>query len=126
MVKHLFCLFIIVFVSCSSQPEKIEQAFVETNHQPQQENTTASPNFSTQFFLVDSIDPKQGFGYNILVDGAIFIHQTSIPAVSGNSAFITKEKAELVANLVIHKLKNNIMPPSVSKHELDSLNILTP
>ena len=126
MVKHLFYLFFIVFVSCSSQPEKVEQTFVETNQQPQQENTTASPNFSTQFFLVDSINPKQGFGYNILVDGAIFIHQTSIPAVPGNNVFATKEKAELVANLVIHKLQNNIMPPSVSKHELDSLNILTP
>ena len=76
--------------------------------------------------MVDSLNPKLGYGYNILVDGVLFIHQASIPSVAGNKAFDSKEKAESVANLVALKLKNNIMPPSVSKEELDSLKILMP
>lgn len=126
MIKHLLYLFFIIFISCSSQPEKVEQASAVTNNQTQTEEPTATPNFSTQFFLVDSLNPKLGFGYNILIDGAIFIHQTSIPAMAGNNAFTTKDKAELVANLMVYKLKNNIMPPSISKQELDSLKILIP
>lgn len=126
MVKYLFYLFFIVFISCSSQSEKVEQPSSVTSNQAQPAVSGAIPNFSTQFFLVDSLNPKLGFGYNVLIDGAIFIHQTSIPAMPGNNAFSTKEKAELVANLMIHKLKNNIMPPSISKQELDSLNILIP
>lgn len=126
MVKQLFCLFFIVFISCSSQSEKVEQPASVTSNQPQTEVQTTIPNFSTQFFLVDSLNPKLGFGYNILIDGAIFIHQTSIPAMPGKNAFSAKEQAELVANLMIHKLKNNIMPPSISKQELDSLKILIP
>ena len=95
--------------------------------QPNDQNQIeAIPNFTTQIFLVDSLNPKSGFGYNILVDGSIFIHQATIPSLPGNKAFDSKEKAELVANLVSHKLKNNIMPPSVTKAELDSLKILIP
>ena len=126
MIKYLFALIIIVFFSCSPSSQKTENPSFDSTYLSPQENTVSVQNFSTQFFLIDSLNPKQGFGYNILVDGALFIHQTSIPALPGNNAFSTKEKAERVANLVIHKLKNNIMPPSVSKKELDSLNILNP
>lgn len=126
MVKHLFYLFFIVFISCSSSSEKVEHPSAITVDNSDSKTQPPIPNFSTQLFLVDSLNPKQGFGYNILVDGTIFIHQTSIPAIPGNNAFETKEKAEQIANLMIYKLKNNIMPPSVSKHELDSLNILIP
>ncbi len=124
MVKYLFYS-LLFFSSCDSSPLK------EDNHVKMYNDSLSSTqsnitSYSTQFFLIDSINPKRGFGYNILVDGTIFIHQASIPAIPGNNTFSSKEEAEKVANLMIHKLRNNIMPPSISKHELDSLNILTP
>ncbi len=126
MVKYLLYFLFLVFISCSSHSEKEETVVADVNnHQNQPTPAVAEPNFSTQYFLIDSTNPKQGFGYNILVDGALFIHQASIPAIPGNSGFSSKEKAENVAHLVIHKLQHNIMPPSVSKKELDSLHILT-
>lgn len=125
MVKHLLYFSFIIFISCSSPSEKKETVLVDTKTQTAQTTQPTIPNFSTQIFLVDSLNPKQGYGYNILVDGALFIHQASIPAIQGNSGFDSKEKASSVANLVIHKLQHNIMPPSVSKQELDSLHILT-
>lgn len=126
MVKHLLYFIFIFLISCSSQSEKAEQPYIQNNNLAQTVAPSSIPNFSSQFFLVDSLNPKLGFGYNILIDGTLFIHQNSIPSLPGNTAFPSQEKAELVANLVIHKLKNNIMPPSVSKQELDSLKILIP
>lgn len=127
MIKQLLFLSFLVFISCTSQPEQVENTSLPIAPQPIDQNQIeAIPNFTTQIFLVDSLNPKSGFGYNILVDGSIFIHQATIPSLPGNNAFSTKEKAELVANLVSHKLKNNIMPPSVTKAELDSLKILIP
>ena len=124
-MKNLIYFFIcfILFVSCNEQPEKSENPNSESAIKPKFEPQQNTANYKTQLFLVDSLNPKAGFGYNVLVDGKIFVHQPSIPSIPGNQTFSSKEKAELVANLVMLKLKNNIMPPSVSKNELDSLQI---
>ena len=46
-----------------------------------------------------------GWGYNILVDHKIFIHQEYIPSIVGkNHFFLTKEDAMKTAGLVIEKL----------------------
>ena len=125
MMKNILYFFIcsIIFVSCNEQPKKSENSNSESETKPRFEPQQKTANYSTQLFLVDSLNPKAGFGYNVLVDGKIFVHQPSIPSIPGNQTFSSKEKAELVANLVMLKLKNNIMPPSVSKNELDSLQI---
>ncbi len=66
---------------------------------------------------------EQTFGYDIFQNNRIFIHQLSVPAISGNKGFPTKTDAEKVAILVVQKLRQNIMPPTISKSELDSLHI---
>ena len=53
----------------------------------------------------------------------MMVHQPNIPAVMGNRGFSTEEDAAKTADLVMYKLKNNIMPPSVSVSELDSIGI---
>lgn len=63
-----------------------------------------------------------GWGYNILVDHKIFIHQEIIPAIQGNSAFASKIDAEKIANLIVHKITSKQLP-SVTIKELDSLQI---
>lgn len=64
--------------------------------------------------------------YDIYKDKKVLIHQTSIPALPGNKGFKTKSDAAKVARLVIRKLKNGEMPPSVSLDEMEKLNILSP
>ena len=64
-----------------------------------------------------------GWGYDIYIDGKKMIHQPHIPAVPGRQVFSLEEEAERVASLVSHKVLNNIMPPSVTISELDSLGI---
>jgi Domain of unknown function (DUF4907) len=53
---------------------------------------------------------SSGWGYNILVDKKIFIHQVFIPAIAGNKEFATKEEAMKTASLAIEKLKKGKLP----------------
>ena len=64
------------------------------------------------------------WGYDIFVNTKLSIHQSSIPALSGNNGFKTKEDADKVAELVISKMKRGEMPPSVSLAELKELKII--
>ena len=61
------------------------------------------------------------WGYDILVNGRIRIHQPSVPGQPGNEGFKTKEKAEKVARLVIKKMKNGESLPSITAEELKQL-----
>ena len=61
------------------------------------------------------------YGYDILKDSKILIHQPSKPGHEGNAGFLKKQSARSVAKLVIYKLEHNIIPPSINKFEIDSL-----
>jgi hypothetical protein len=77
-------------------------------------------NFTAEVIHTEGI----GWGYDLYIDGKKTIHQPHIPGVAGTKGFSSKENAQKAANFVLFKLKNNIMPPSVSKEELDSLGVL--
>lgn len=68
--------------------------------------------------------PNKTYGYDIYVDGKIKIHQPSIPALSGNEGFKKKEYAIKVALLVIDKIKNGEMLPSVTIEEMRKLKVI--
>jgi len=62
-------------------------------------------------------------GYEILINGKAFIRQKNIPGLPGSTGFKRKKDAEKTAQLVLKKLTAGIMPPSIDKHELDSMNV---
>jgi hypothetical protein len=64
------------------------------------------------------------WGYDILVDNKLTIHQPSIPSLPGNDGFKTKESAEKVAKLVIQKMKKGEMPPSIDAEEMKKLKAI--
>lgn len=64
------------------------------------------------------------FGYDILIYGRPLIHQPSVPGLPGNEGFKTEDAARKVGDLVVKKLKNNEMPPTVSIEELNVLGVL--
>ena len=51
-----------------------------------------------------------GWGYNILVNDTLFIHQANIPGISGNRGFAKKKQAEKAAELIINKIKKRESP----------------
>ena len=96
-----------------------------------QKKDTANPyrnaKIDVRVFNNDTVkqEPKiTGFGYDILIYDAVYNHQPHIPAINGMRGFHTKEQARKAAELVVHKIRNNIMPPSLTPHELDSLGTL--
>jgi hypothetical protein len=125
MIKPLLIFSLIFLFSCSNSAEYDTTSIENNTSKSENSEQTKASNFSIQVYPIDSLNLKAGFGYNILLDGALFIHQNTIPSIPGNTSFSSKENAEKVANLVLGKLKNNIMPPSVSSNELDSLQVLS-
>lgn len=130
--KILFFI-ICVFIVNGCTNEKKENKEPQSNMQPGLPvDTTPKPNpyinskVETQVFSNDSTKDKNlgGFGYNIIIDGKMYVHQPHVPAVAGNKGFTSSEAANRAANLVAYKIKNNIMPPSITEPELDSVGAL--
>lgn len=67
-----------------------------------------------------------GWGFDIYVNHKPVIQQHRIPTVQGVHAFVSKEEALAVGNLMMHKIVKEERLPGVSLHELDSLHITIP
>lgn len=113
------------FVACNPEAPKNKQASL-----PAEKAVAFNPyedsEITVEVFKIDSVEQtgSRGWGYDILVDGKIYIHQPNVPAVMGNNGFSSEEKAREAGEFVIYKIRNNILPPSVSPEELDSLGVL--
>lgn len=77
-------------------------------------------NYTSETFFTEG----QGWGYSILLNGDQYINQPHIPAVSGVKGFESEDKAKTTADFAIYKMKNGIVPPTISRDELDSLDVL--
>jgi hypothetical protein len=59
-----------------------------------------------------------GWGYDILVNGKLLIHQESVPAVTGNDPFKTPLAARQIADLVVKKMEKDVSP-AISTEEIE-------
>ena len=119
MKKGLFFLaFACACASCSSPKQE--------EHKPA-ENPYKNAKIDVKVFNNDSLQQDNnphGYGYDVLLYDASYIHQPNIPAINGNRGFHTREQARTAAEFVVYKIRNNIMPPRVDVRELDSLGVL--
>lgn len=76
---------------------------------------------SLQYKIIPA--PGNTWGYDILKDDKIFIHQPNKPGMPGTQGFATKQDAIKVARLVITKIQKGEMPPTVSQEELKALKL---
>lgn len=60
---------------------------------------------------------ENGWGYDVLMNGKIFIHQPIIPGKPGLNGFSTKEEAAIGAQNVIEKIKSGQNPLFGQKNE---------
>lgn len=89
------------------------------------ENKEEAPNpYANSVIEVSVFEENDSFGYDILIDSFIYVHQPNIPAVGGSRGFKTKEDAEKAANLVVQKIRNNIIPPTIEVEELKELGVI--
>jgi Domain of unknown function (DUF4907) len=61
-----------------------------------------------------------GWGYDILINKKIFIHQEYIPVIVEKKGFATEATVIKMAHAVIEKLKNNKLP-TLTRPELDQI-----
>lgn len=65
------------------------------------------------------IQTPKGWGYDILADGRVYIHQPMIPAIQGQYTFRTKEDALAVGQKVVDRIKKGEMPMVTAQEVLD-------
>jgi hypothetical protein len=61
-----------------------------------------------------------GYGYDILKNDRVYIHQPYIPAVEGETPFRDRESARKTGRLVISKIRKREIP-AVSKEEIERI-----
>ena len=117
----LFIAILIISVSCG---EKSPSENREVNQQIDSSVESLSKVKDPEFTLITVEYPTIGWGYQILQDGKLAIDQKHIPVIQGYRSFSSKEKAEKTGNFIVQKMKNGIFPPTLTKQELDSLEVL--
>jgi len=123
---RLSLLFIALTFLLCGQITKQAQAQVQPPAKTEQKTDFPSgdalKNAKITYKLIPGINNT--WGYDILVDSRMKIHQPSIPGQPGNEGFKTSEGAEKVAKLVIKKMKKGEMPPSIDTKEMKKLKAI--
>ena len=94
---------------------------------PQSDTTSVMLGISIQIFRNDTLpgsEKSDGYGYDIFIGKDRYIRQQYIPAIQGHAAFSTPAKAYKTASLIANKIRQHILPPTVSVGELDSMGVL--
>jgi hypothetical protein len=73
----------------------------------------------TTFNIVSSVNKT--YGYDVLINNKILIHQTNIPGAPGNEGFKKRTQAVKAAQLVVEKLKQGMMPPTLTPDEVNKI-----
>jgi Domain of unknown function (DUF4907) len=84
---------------------------------PEKADTAKSPK---QFTAQIIPQPDGTWGYDILSEGKLLIHQPHIPALPGNRGFETTAQAERVAAAVIQKMEQGERMPTLSVAEVQT------
>ena len=63
-----------------------------------------------------------GWGYEVMVDKKVYIHQDCIPAIASFKPFNTEAEAALIGRRVIEKMKKGIKP-AMSVQEINEAGI---
>jgi len=115
-----------VLLALGGQSEALAQAPSAPKHlrvsSPESAEAPAYANTMITYQIIDA--PDHTYGYDVFGNGALMIHQTSIPDLTGNEGFKTKEDASIIALLVIEKIRKGEMPPTISIDEMKNLGVI--
>jgi hypothetical protein len=81
---------------------------------PDADKQSITDSFSLSTFRLDK---GEGYGYDILHNNQVIIHQEFIPALEGKQLFQSREDAVKIGNVVLKKIKNK-KPPGITKEEV--------
>jgi len=81
---------------------------------------------SPSHFSYRVLQVNGGWGYDLLIDTVVYVHQDHIPAIQGIHAFRSESDAYATATFAIEKMQQGIMPPTISVEELKDLGVVLP
>lgn len=123
--KLLWLLSAVFFIGCQTEhTETSDENSIIGTESPLENNAELTD--TLDHFSFSTIESENGWGYDIFNNGDLYIHQPHIPAISGIQGFFSEEDAAECAQLAIHKIENGIVPPTLSRTEMDSLGIRLP
>jgi hypothetical protein len=71
-------------------------------------------------FDIHTFRSGQGWGYDIMAGGKVYIHQPYMPVFQGDVPFSSEKAAEKTGQLMVKKLKHHRVP-SVTREELEKI-----
>ncbi|GAB4035932.1 DUF4907 domain-containing protein [Spirosoma jeollabukense] len=77
-------------------------------------------------YQVQAFSTPAGWGYDILTNGKLFIHQPTIPGQSGMVGFSSQEQAQRVGERVVEKIQQTKALPTLTNEELRQLGVKIP
>lgn len=104
----------------TSKADSAREAQLAALKEIKEQNIKRAVTAQFQYFIIKA--DSATYGYSIYADGHLYIQQNSIPAMAGNKGFADTTTAAKCAQLVIQKIKQGEMPPSVTVGELKKLN----
>jgi hypothetical protein len=69
-------------------------------------------------------NPDSTWGYTILVNSKPYLNYTRIAFLKSGSGFSSKRDAELVAGVIVNKIRNGDIVPKLNKKTIDSLELI--
>lgn len=72
---------------------------------------------------VKTFHTGMGWGYDVLKDDAVYIHQEYMPAIEGRKGFATEADAKKIGNLVVERMKARAFPV-ITVEDLDRAPVL--
>jgi hypothetical protein len=72
------------------------------------------------FYEMELYKSGEGWGYDILKNNKIYIHQPYIPAVEGQVPFSNKQSARKTGRLVVKKIRNH-KSPAITGEEIKDI-----
>jgi hypothetical protein len=119
-VKLIAAVFLMLFIVAGLAGTSLSADGPAGKLLKEQENLYAKAELTTR--IIPSAN--NSFGYDILLDRKLLVHQPNIPGLPGNEGFSTKERAQKVADFVVKKIRNNEMPPMLSMEDLNAMGVL--
>ena len=77
-------------------------------------------------YQLQVIRTSAGWGYDVLSQGRLILHQPTIPGAAGDRGFSHENQARQVGERVIRKLKEGEGLPTITPDELRDMNISIP
>lgn len=116
MRKYYLCLLIVLIVGVTACKRS-----GETTSENKKATTPATVEKDVR---IATFQTEGGWGYDIFINDEKYIHQEHIPAVNGMHYFINENEALRIADVVVEKIHNNIMPPTITLEDLQMNGIV--